>query len=260
MNCSKCSCKLSERDKIIKCVNCVNSYHVACSSLANVNDEIFIKKSESWACYVCEAVKLVREIKKSVSKHDSLLSELNKKLDEVSNQLRDLETRIIALENRMDQFDSRLSNVESLRSKSDESLISEMLDRQSRARNLIIFNLPESNNSHSPEEDKLLVKSVLDTLSPNLGTATVFRLGHKSDEPRPVKVTLLEVSDDFTVLKNKHKLRTSDFNSFRITPDRTAMQRYQLREVLSKLEQRKAAGESNLVMKFVKDIPTISKN
>lgn len=111
--------------------NICNKYHVACSSLANVNDEIFIKKSESWACYVCEAVKLgvkkpqestsldpgllskinniylaVRKIKKSVSKHDSLLSELNKKLDEGSNQLRDLGTRTAALENRMDQFES----------------------------------------------------------------------------------------------------------------------------------------------------------
>lgn len=135
-----------------------------------------------------------------------------------------------------------------------------MLHRQSRVRNLIIFNLPESNNSHSPEEDKLLVKSVLDTLSPNLGTAAVSRLGRKSDKPRPVKVTLLEVSDVFTMIINKHKLRTSNFNSFRITPDHTAMQRNQLREVLSKLEQRKAVRESNLVMKFVKGIPTISKN
>ncbi|KAL4126752.1 hypothetical protein QTP88_010961 [Uroleucon formosanum] len=247
MNCSKCSCKLSERDKIIKYVNCANSYHVACSSLANVNDEIFIKKAESWACYVCEAVKLgvkkpqestsldpdllskinniylaVREIKKSVSKHDSLLSELNKKLEEF-------------------QINYGTWGF-SLRSISDESLISEMLDRQSRARNLIIFNLPESNNSHSPKEDKLLVKSVLDTLSPNLGTAAVFRLGRKSDKPRPVKVTLLEVSDVFTVLKNKHKLRTSSFNFFRITPDRTAMQRNQLREVLPNSNNEKQLG------------------
>ncbi|KAL4121278.1 hypothetical protein QTP88_013823 [Uroleucon formosanum] len=70
----------------------------------------------------------IREIKKSVSKHDSLLSELNKKLDKVSNQLRYLGTRTAALEIRMDQFESRLSNVESLKSTSDESLISEMLD------------------------------------------------------------------------------------------------------------------------------------
>jgi len=104
------------------------------------------------------------------------------------------------------------------------------------------------------------VKSVLDTLSPNLGTAALTRLGRKSDKPRPIKVTLLEVHDIFSVLKNKHKLRTSNFNSFRITPDRTTMQRNQLREVLSKLEQRKAAGEANIIMKFVKGIPTISKN
>lgn len=123
---------------------------------------------------------VVRQIKKSVSKHDSLFSELNKKLDGVANQLWDLETRTAALENRMDQFESRLSNVESLKSTSDELLVSKMLYRQSRARNLIIFNLSESNNSHSPEEDKLLVKSVLDTLSPNLDTAAVSRLRHKS--------------------------------------------------------------------------------
>jgi hypothetical protein len=38
------------------------------------------------------------------------------------------------------------------------------------------------------------------------------------------------------------------------------MQRNQLRNILVKLEERKAAGESNLVMKFVKGVPTISKN
>jgi len=137
MNCSKCNCELSERDKIIKCVICAKPYHIACSSLVsaltNDNDKIFKKKSESWVCYVCEAVKLrvkkpqdsistdsdliskinniylaVKEIKKSVSKHDSLFSELNNKLDQVSNQLRDLGSRTASLENRMDQLESRL--------------------------------------------------------------------------------------------------------------------------------------------------------
>jgi len=189
----------------------------------------------------------IKEIKKSVSKHDSLFSELNNKLDQVSNQLRDLGSRSASLENRMDKLESHLSNAESSNSSSDELLIFEVLDKQSRARNLIFFNLPESNNSNSSEEDKLLVKSVLDTLSPNLGTAALARLGRKSVKPRPIKVTLLEVYDVFTVLKNKQKLRSSNFNSFRITPDRTTM-------------QRKAAGEANTIMKFVKGIPTISKN
>jgi hypothetical protein len=38
------------------------------------------------------------------------------------------------------------------------------------------------------------------------------------------------------------------------------MQHNQLRNILVKLEERKAAGESNLVIKFVKGVPTISKN
>jgi len=38
------------------------------------------------------------------------------------------------------------------------------------------------------------------------------------------------------------------------------MQRDQLRNVYAKIEERKAAGETDLTVKFLKDIPTISKN
>jgi len=140
-------------------------------------------------------------------------------------------------------------------------IISEVIDRQSRSRNLIIFNLPESDDISSTESDKLSVKSILDSISPNLVTTVLSRLGRKSTKPRPLKVMLLDSFDIFTVLKNKHTLRTSStYASIRISPDRTNMQRSQLRDVVSKLEQRKAAGEPNLLLKFVKGIPTISKN
>jgi len=63
------------------------------------------------------------------------------------------------------------------------------------------------------------------------------------------------------LIKNKHKLRTSStYGSIRISPDRTIMQRDQLRVIIGKLEQRMADGEFNLVLKFVKSVPTISKN
>ena len=106
-----------------------------------------------------------------------------------------------------------------------------------------------------------LIKSVLHSIIPNIAPGLVARLGQKSSKPRPLKVTLHEPSDVFIVLKNKHKLRASStYSSIRISPDRTIMQRNQLRDIIEKLEERKTAGETNLVMKFVKGVPTISKN
>lgn len=55
--------------------------------------------------------------------------------------------------------------------------------------------------------------------------AITSRLGLKSNKPRPLKTTLYEPSDDFILLKIKHKLHTSSiYDSFRISPDRTIMQ------------------------------------
>lgn len=163
------------------------------------------------------------------------------------------------LEDRVTQLENRLSSTESTNSPPDESIISEVIDRQARSRNLIIFNAPESDGNN--EDDLSLTKSVFLVLTPNITPAIVSRLGQKSSKPRSLKVTLHMPSDIFIVLKNKHKLRTSPiYGSIRISPDRTIMQRNQLRNIIGKIEERKAASESNLVMKFIKGVPTISKN
>ncbi|XP_025413429.1 uncharacterized protein LOC112685698, partial [Sipha flava] len=194
-----------------------------------------------------------------VSKHESSFSSLNKKLYDVSGQLRDLGARTSVLENRVTLLENQLSSTNASNSPADETVISEVIVRQARSRNLIIFNAAETDGNN--EDDLSLIKFVLHSITPNIAPALVSRLGQKSNKPRPLKVTLHEPSDVFIVLKNKYKLRTSTiYSSIRISPDRTIMQRNQLRNILVKLEERKAAGESNLVMKFVKGVPTISKN
>lgn len=287
MNCSKCKCVLSDSD-CVKCSRCSKAYHIACTSVSGLTGSKLKTRSASWLCTTCECERLgirksptpqstsdsfdtdylskinnilsvVNEIKKTVSKHESLFSVLNNKLDEVSNKLHDLGGRTSVLENRVTQLENRLSSHTFTNSSSDESVISEVIDRQARSRNIIIFNAPESDVN--TENDILLIKSVLREITPNIVPAVASRLGKKSNKPRPLKVTLHEPSDVFILLKNKHKLRTSSiYSSLRISPDRTIMQRNQLRDVIEKLEERKAAGEANLVMKFIKGIPTISKN
>lgn len=288
MNCSKCSSVLVASD-CIKCFKCSKQFHIACSNFSDSAEKNPKTRRASWLCTSCEFTRLsnkkspnseslsvtidteynskidnilfaVNDIKKLMSKHESLFSELNNKLDEVSNQLLDLGARTAVLENRVTIIENSVSTItNSSNFSSDETIISEVIDRQSRSRNLIIFNLPESIGIN--ENDTSLIKFVLDDITPNIAPVTISRLGQKSNKPRPIKVILHEPSNVFIILKNKHKLRTyPTYGSIRITPDRTTMQRNQIRDIIRKLEERKAAGESNLIMKFIKGIPTISKN
>lgn len=142
-----------------------------------------------------------------------------------------------------------MSNIKSYNSLFDESIISEAFDMQSRSRHLIFL---------SESGDKLLVKTVLHIISLNLDWTKIFSWRQKFDKSRSLKVTLLVATNVFTVLKNKHKLRTSlIYGSIRIPADRTIMQWNQIRAILLKLKQRKATGESNPVMNFIKGMLTI---
>lgn len=72
----------------------------------------------------------VSEIKLTIPRHESLFSEFNSKLDQVSSQLHDLGGRTSVLENTVVQIENRMSIIESSKSSLDESVISEVLDKQ----------------------------------------------------------------------------------------------------------------------------------
>lgn len=279
MKCSKCSIVVAERD-LVKCTRCSNIFHtICCPSLAGLSGDALKKRCCSLICSTCEStkpiskksdtdlmskidiiLKTVNDIKLSVAKHESLFVKVNKKLDELFNQVRDLGGRTDTLEKRVNSIENHVSNFPPGNTISEETIISEVFERQLRARNLIIINAPEPDDNNSIDDTNFL-KSIFNSLSVDTAPLVVSRLGRKSNNIRPLKVILPESNDIFIVLKNKHKLRDSPvFNSIRICPDRTPMQRNQLRDAIAKLEERKTAGESNLTLKFLKGIPTITKN
>lgn len=283
MQCTKCNSTLNERD-LVKCTKCRSVWHLACTSLSSSNDDSLKKRISTWLCTICDIKPInkkttsstspqidltskidnilaaVNEIKTTLSKHEHLFVKLNKKIDEVSSQLRDLGGRTTLLEDKITTFETRLSKIESSNISTDNNIISEISERQLRSRNMIIFNAPESDDNTSAN-DSSVIKSIFDYIGIEMTPTAISRLGRKSSKPRPLKITLQDASDVFVILKNKFKLRSSqNFSSIRISPDRTQMQRDQLRNVYAKIEERKAAGETDLILKFLKGIPTISKN
>jgi len=161
--------------------------HIACTSLSNFSGDSLKKRINSWLCTTCEAAKLgvkkttlptpsdidyaskidyiltaVNEIKSTLSKHEQFFVKLNRKIDDVSNQLRDLGVRTTSLEDKVTLIETRLSKLESTNTLTDNNIISEVSDRQLRSRNMIIFNVPESEDNTSAN-DSSLIKSIFDT-------------------------------------------------------------------------------------------------
>jgi len=60
------------------------------------------------------------------------------------------------------------------------------MDRQSRARNIIFFNIQEFNSSPGQLTDTLTVDQILNSIGLQINPVSVRRLGKQSDKPRPL--------------------------------------------------------------------------
>lgn len=136
----------------------------------------------------------------------------------------------------------------------------EIADRNQRAKNIIIHNLPES-SSVNPEEriqhDKTQAAQVLSRLEidPELNFK-IIRIGKKVNEARPAKLIFPNSVVVSQCMKNKRKLLGT---SFRIAADRTPLQRKQIKDIYNELNRRKENGEPDLIIRYLKGEPFITR-
>lgn len=266
--CATCSLDISEFDKnSINCSICKLNFHTRCVSLKPVN------LSNTWICNSCEISRLgsrsnspalmtkidsiigtLKEMKITISNHDKSFVSLNSKMDNISSQINSLFEENKLMNNRLNDLELKMSTL------STEAILSEITERQSKAKNLIIFNAIESSASSTPN-DSILVSELLSSIGANIAPTLITRLGKLSNKPRPLKIVLSSTSDVFSILKLKHKLRDiTKFASIRISSDRTLIQRNYFKNIVKQLEERRNGGERDLVLKYLRGVPTISKN
>ncbi|KAL3287386.1 hypothetical protein HHI36_001859 [Cryptolaemus montrouzieri] len=132
-----------------------------------------------------------------------------------------------------------------------------------RGRNIMLFNLKESNRNELQERIADDVSKISEILSPaNVSReqiVKVLRLGKKSNKNRPTKVVLDSQDIALKVLKNKTAVSGATNEKISIFEDRTVLQRTYLNNVRDQLQQRKEAGEHNIAIKYNNEIPTIFK-
>ncbi|XP_060857669.1 methyl farnesoate epoxidase-like [Metopolophium dirhodum] len=143
----------------------------------------------------------------------------------------------------------------------NENLLSEVMERQSRSCNLIIFNLPESKeDSQTKITDYDQLVTIFNTMETNPTKFTCHRLGkpnsNTENKSRPLKVVLSNTIEVFTLLRSQAKLRNSpNWSNIRLASDRTTMQRDHMRNLREQLQKRRDNGENDLIIKYNKGIP-----
>lgn len=110
-------------------------------------------------------------------------------------------------------------------------------------------------------DDKLFISNIFRRIDVSVDPINVLRSGKASNKNRPTRATLPTQYDVFEILKNKRKLKNVDeFKNITISTDRTLIQRNHYKSVIDELNARKNAGENNLFIKYINNLPVVSKN
>lgn len=229
--CLKCGVLENEQYSLTECDSCGRSIHKKVCSGLNASElkviELKGKRLLKFYCEDCtEGLLCVPKLLKAVS---------------------ELKTELSLLRNGPTSTPAVQSPT-----KVTEDLYSELQDRQQRSNNIMLFNIPESGNDLDD------VNQLLSDLSDgHIRAEKVSRIGRNNKHgSRSLKVTLSQPIDVSTILASRFKLKGR--NVF-ISPDLTPKQRATERELKEELKRRREAGETDIVLRYVRGIPSIIK-
>lgn len=222
--CTECKLNITNNSDAVFCDSCNRSFHKKpCSALNASEIKVMELKGSRQLRFFC----------KDCQKGFLQVPALMKAVD-------DLRQEVEALKNSAAQVpiaplldtDHRVTSTEN-----DNTILIELQERQKRASNVMLFNVPEGNN------DSDEVKSVFRILSGDPPSILhVSRVGKGNvNNIRALKVTLSSPNDAHTLVKNGYKLKGKKLY---INFDLTAKQRELDKKLSLELKARKDKGES----------------
>lgn len=246
--CSVCTQSLSTKSPGLQCSFCSVFFHGKCLSLSKEQVSAFLLiTGASYKCSTC--------VEKNNNGSD----------DTVTNAISKLENVIKQLQQEVQSLKKKVE-VEAVTKDNTELIIGEIADRQSREKNLIVYNVIEPSSANAQAADATVVADIIQSINPDLHLENIkaYRIGkHRNTQPRPLKDVLHSREDVFQVLKHKRKLQQSANEGMRkiqTSTDRTAMQREQFKKVMESLNVRKTNGETDLFIRYVNGNPTVVKS
>jgi hypothetical protein len=240
----------------LKCCSCNFFFHIKCINMNKAQYDV-IKSTDGldWKCPNCRLLNANGNCDCS-----KLISDLTKMIEKLNNTVESLQQQISSLKEKPTSADIEF-----------EEIIREVVDRQHRQKNLIIYNTPEQpaniSSQQRTSDDQQFVTDFLSFLEPDavMPNFTCSRLGKYNETrttSRPIKLRF-DIEDNvvqiFRRMKSRrsHLLASPQYKNLKVSSDRTPKQRSLFNKVKSELQARTESGEEGLTLKHVNGIPRI---
>lgn len=237
-----CCGNVDEPHRLVNCCICKKTYRIDCAGISvSEARKIHSRTGFSWTCKDCL---------------------------KFGDDLNDLKSFIVCLQDEIKILKESLLTTTTLPRTSlvdKEEIIQEIIDRDRRKNNIIIFGSVETkcnSNSEQVNLDTKLVGEICSTLLVADTNIKVSRLGKFDptaiDRKRPLRVSFNSESIVGAALRNASKLKTnSNLSGLSISRDRTPMQLKIHRDARAELDNRLKNGEKNLKIQYKNGIPHI---
>lgn len=241
--CKCCNNKITDENQIIICCVCKGTFNSKCVDISSVETRILRSKSNiKWNCSAC-------------SKFEADVQFLKSTVITLLDEIKDLKNSI---KNMSPNLTVNTSCTET------ERLIVEINERQKRSRNIILYNVPEPDNNTADDnrKDFEFVNVLLTTIcNEPIIPSRIIRLGQKTSvNARPIKLILQDEKFATIIMRNSKKLKSHDtYKNIYLRHDLTFQQREYSAVIKKEFVRRKASGESDIVLKYIRGIPKIIK-
>lgn len=273
--CKVCNGNISPRSLALKCKQCKSWHHANCLDLsADQLDHYLIESKkdsgDEWICRVCSTTFCSPGSGASFHSAGSaggydanmeslktmLITEFQRLRQElVSSFQRDLSmmsNRMTAVENENKALKSEILQLRANQTSSVQEVISEVEEQKIRAKNIMVFDLAES------EDDISCVTAIVGAVAAEAVPLKAVRLGKKrSGVHRPLKVTFANENIATKVLKQSRNIKEKE--RINVKADLTPGQQNHLKNLRNELQKRTAEGEGDLTIKFIRGLPRIVK-
>lgn len=260
------------------------------SSCLNCNTDLKSNTSSAIHCDVCQGPLHLKCV--GLSESDVKLTRARSKAIKVvcnscsinMSQFKDIKTIITTIQNELTtsinqlkaEFESQLQELKATLTMTQqqtpsyvfEEVVNEVMERQRRTKNLVIFGVVEPPSDSSREEaalhDSGNVYDILANIVPEYRNddLKIQRLGrHTSNRNRPIKIALRNEQEVINFIRNAKRLRSSvNYKNVFISSDRTPRQIKLFNQLKEELNIRRTNGETGLKIRHFQGVPKIVKD
>ena len=203
--CGKCG-KDFNKQIIINCIICNTFFHAttACTGATASEVKVFelkqVKPVLSYRCDDCRKNNIPLALQETLNELDIEFKKFKSNYVDLLKSVKDLKSEISCVPLIKKEVEFINSEVFS------EKIIAESVLRIKKAKNFIIYDVPENNVNF--ESDIAFVKDMLADIPISLEGIKCFRRNaSKAGSPEPLVVTLSDADSVVTVFKNKNKLK-----------------------------------------------------